>query len=173
MLTLLSVFGIMAGIFLYEYTDYFSVLTEERIDFSQAEFEITSFVPLCTAELKLMGLIFVSGFTLFNRAVVSSALVYKGFMTGFSTLYYGMQYRANAFETSDFIIISVTLIASVTVYVITGAKAMAYGGGLKYAAPDLSVILKQRVTREYILTFLLMTAFIVIITAIKYAVPYI
>lgn len=172
MLTLLSVFGIMAGIFLYEYTDYFSALTEERIDFGAAEFDFSPLLTLCTAELKLMGLIFASGFTLFNRAVVSAALVYKGFMIGFSTLYYGMQYRAGALETPCFIIISISLIVTVTVYIITGAKAMAFGGSLKYAAPDISVIFRQRLTGEYVLTFLLMTAFIVIITAVRYAVPY-
>lgn len=168
----MAVLGIMIGIFLYEYTDFFAALRQESID-TDSKPEFSTLTSLISEEIKLIALIFISGFTLFSPYVIPLVLVYKGFMTGFATLYYGMQYRNSVLDTRCFIVISTSLILTVIVFIIMGAKGSVFGSALKYAAPDISFIFKQQFTKDYFTVFLLMTAFLVLLTASKYFIVYI
>lgn len=170
MLTLLALFGIMSGLFLYEYTDFFDLLKTEIMVPQEKEFSIELCLSLYYDEVKLLGLLFICGFTLFSPYISVAVLIYKGFMTGFSTLFFGMQYQSGSLSSRNFQIICALLILTLVIYIIMAAKSMLFGSMLKYAAPDIASLLKQRISKRYILTFLLLAGFLALSTVIKYTV---
>ncbi|MBE6687359.1 MAG: hypothetical protein E7591_09080 [Ruminococcaceae bacterium] len=171
MLTLFAVFGIMVGIFLYEYTDFFTALKAEEPVFGKTEFSFKELLYLYYDEIKIALLVFLAGFTLFSPIVSGTVLLYKGFLCGFSMLYYGICYQNQAINAKGFKLMTFVLVSELVIYVIIGAKAMAFGGSLKYAAPDLISTLKHKFAKKYILTFLIMAAFTAILSAVKYFIP--
>lgn len=173
MLTLLAVFGIMSGLFLYEYTDFFDLLKDQILITDKEIGNIEIFFSLYYEEIKLLGLLFICGCTLFSPYISGVLLVYKGFMTGFSTLFFGMQYHNGAFMANEFRINCILLILNLVIFVIMAAKSMLFSSMLRYAAPDIKTLISQKMTKRYILTFLLMSGFLALSTAVRYILPYI
>ncbi|MBR5515797.1 MAG: hypothetical protein IKU52_06310 [Clostridia bacterium] len=172
MLTLLAVFGIMIGIFLYEYTDFFKSLNKEQLSTFTDKYEFSALISLFSSELKFIIPVFISGFTLFGPLVSFGVLLYKGFICGFSMLYFGMCYQNGNITEKEFRLYTLIFILSLLIYIILGAKSMAFSGTLKYASPDIKMILKQDFAQKYILTFLVLSAFTLILLILKYSVPY-
>ncbi len=171
LLTLISVAGIMTGLYLYEYTDFFASLRADAEAVPITRFDPEEVLMLFFDELRIPALIFMFGFTLFAPYAATVILAYKGFMTGFSVLYFGIYYRGGSIDKQYFILISAALVLILLVYIIAGAKAIAFSGSLRYAAPDLPALLRRKSTGKYAVTFLLLAAFLLIFITLKYSIP--
>lgn len=170
MLTLFAIFGIMAGILLYEYTGFFDILQKDSLELNQA-FTLSGVLEAFFEEFKIFALIFLFGFTLFSSAFTSGILIYKGFLCGFSVIYFGIGYNNRAMAKNEYVFLISVLIATLICYIFFGARAMTFSSTLKYTAPDIAALLKQNFAKKYIITFLVITAVIAIISALKCAAP--
>ena len=171
LLTLISVMGIMCGVYLYQYTDFFASLRADAEAVEQFRFDMTQLLGLLFDEIRIPLLIFLFGFTLFAPYTASVIVGYKGFMTGFSVLYFGLCYEKGSIDKRSFILCAVNLTLILLIYIIIGAKSLAFSGSLRYAAPDLVTMLKQRQTGRYTVTFLLLSVFLFIAVTVKYLIP--
>ncbi len=171
LLTLIAAAGILAGLYLYEYTGFFSAYKEgDSLSYS-SEFDMSELMLMFLDEAHIPALIFMFGFTLFAPYTAAAIILYKGFMTGFSVLYFGMVYRDGQVNKLRFTVICIALGAMLLLYIIAGAKSQSFSGSLRYAAPDLISLLRRKETVRYIITFLLIFAFILGITTLKYTIP--
>lgn len=171
LLTLISVAGIITGLYLYEYTDFFAMLRGDAETVPITVFDAQELLMLYFDEIRVLAIVFLFGFTLFSPFLASVILLYKGFMTGFSVIYFGIYYKNHSIDKQHFVLISVTLIIILMIYIITGAKAVAFSGSLRYAAPDLPSLLKRKTTGKYLVTFLLLAAFLLMAITLKYSIP--
>ncbi len=169
-LTLVATAGILVGLYLYEYTDYFADL-KVNADITQSGFDIKAMILMFFDEIKLPALIFMTGFTLFSAYISTAILAYKGFLTGFSVLYLGLYYSNASIGKPQFVLSALSLILILLIYIITGAKALAFAGSLRYAAPDIMSLLRRRSTVKYLITFLILSAFLLMALILKYAIP--
>lgn len=171
MLTLVSVFGILLGLYLYEYTGFFSTLKNNGISKIATDFNIEELISLYYDEIKLPLLMFALGFTLFARYACTALVCYKGFMTGFSVMYFGIHFEGGELDIKNFRMICLSLIVILLINIIAGAKSMAFAASLRYAAPNLSDILRQRSTGKYIMASLILAFFLLCSVALKYLTP--
>ena len=170
-MTLTAVFGIMVGLYLYEYTGFFSALRCDGAFVLTTNFDIKELLLLYFEEARVLALIFIFGFTLFSPYISVIIMSYKGFLCGFCILYFGMYYENGTLTSIYFALICAALILLLLIYIMTSAKAIAFSASLRWAAPDIIALAKQRQTRKYIITFLILAAFLAAVTAIKYCIP--
>lgn len=171
MLTLLSVAGIMTGLYLYEYTGFFTALRGDDRAVLVSKFDFTELLLLFFDEVKLAAMLFGLGFTLFAPYGACALILYKGFVSGFSVLYFGMHYQNGAIDKLCFGLICAVLVLVLTIYIIIGAKAVAFACSLRYAAPELASVIGQKNTGRYVMTFLLLCGFLFILLCAKLAIP--
>ena len=169
-LTLIATAGILVGLYLYEYTDYFSAIRQDTA-VATADLDIKELILIFFDEFKLMAVIFLCGFTLFSAYVSALLVVYKGFMTGFSVLYFGLCYSNGSINKIHFILTASALTVLLLIYIITGAKAVAFSGSLRYAAPDVGSLLHRKSTSAYMITFLILSSFALMALTLKYVLP--
>lgn len=169
-LTLVATAGILLGLYLYEYTDYFAEL-KINADVIGTGFDIKAMILMFFDEIKLPALCFIMGFTLFSAYISTAILAYKGFLTGFSVLYLGLYYSNGAIDKPRFVLSALALILILLIYIITAAKALAFAGSLRYAAPDIISLLKRKNTVKYLITFLILSAFLLMALTLKYLIP--
>ena len=93
LLTLVSVMGIMCGLYLYEYTDYFSSLRADAELITSFSLDLEELLMLFFNEARILAVVFLFGFTLFAPYTAIIVTGYKGFMTGFSVVYFGLCYQ--------------------------------------------------------------------------------
>lgn len=171
LLTLISVAGIMLGVYLYQYTDYFSALRGDACFTEAFRFEPRQVLGLFFDELKISAILFISGFTLLAPYVSAGIILYKGFITGFSVLCLGIYYQGGNIDKRSFILAAAAMIIILLLYIITGARATALSGSLRYAAPDPVSIIKHKNTGRYIVTYLMLTLLLLLGVTLKYSVP--
>ncbi len=171
LLTLVSVAGIMCGLYLYEYTDYFGSLRGDAEIIASFSFDPEELLMLFFDEVRILAIVFMFGFTLFAPYTASVICGYKGFMTGFSVVYFGLCYQNSSIDKRCFILTAASSILLLMIYIITGAKSAAFSGSLRYAAPDLPSLLKRKQTGRYLVTFLLLSVFLFIAITLKYLIP--
>lgn len=171
LLTLTAVAGILIGLYLYEYTDYFSALRADADASAVSGFDLRALILDFFDEIKLTVLLLTFGFTLFSSYVAIAVLGYKGFMTGFSVLYFGIYYERGIIGKPQFVLSAFALILILMIYIITGARSVAFSGSLRYAAPDLRSLLQRKSTCDYIAAFLFLSAFLLVIMAFKHTIP--
>lgn len=170
-MTLLSVAGILITLYLFEYTSYFSSLTELAGQQLATRFDPKELLLLFFDELKLLCLIFLSGFTLFAPCLCGLVALYNGFLTGFCVICFGIHFSRGDIKDQTFVLLCAVGILLLTLFICAEAKAVSFSGTLKYAAPDLSSLLRRRETGRYIVTFLLLCCFIFFTVAAKYYIP--
>lgn len=168
---LISAMGIMAGLFLYEYTDYFSSLRGLEGEVAEGSLDLYRLALLYFDQVAVMTVLFLFGFTLFAPIVSALILAYKGFMTSFTVVYFGMYYEIGSISKLAFGLMSAVLIIMLTIYIVLGAKAIAFSGSLRYACPDLASLIHRQDTHKYLITFLLLCCFMLLTTAAKYYIP--
>ena len=83
LLTLIAVAGIMTGLYLYEYTDFFASLRTDAETAPITGFDAEEVLMLFFDEIRIPAIVFMFGFTLFAPYIAAIILGYKGFMTGF------------------------------------------------------------------------------------------
>ncbi len=171
LLTLVSVMGIMCGLYLYEYTDYFSSLRADAELITSFSLDLEELLMLFFNEARILAVVFLFGFTLFAPYTAIIVTGYKGFMTGFSVVYFGLCYQKGSIDKQAFILTAAASVLLLMVYIITGAKSAAFSGSLQYAAPDLVSLLKRKQTGRYLVTFLLLSVFLLIAITLKYLIP--
>lgn len=171
LLTLVSVIGIMCGLYLYEYTDYFSSLRADAELITSFSLDLEELLMLFFNEARILAVVFLFGFTLFAPYTAIIVTGYKGFMTGFSVVYFGLCYQKGSIDKQAFILTAAASVLLLMVYIITGAKSAAFSGSLQYAAPDLVSLLKRKQTGRYLVTFLLLSVFLLIAITLKYLIP--
>ena len=171
-LTLISVAGILSGLYLYQYTDYFQGLRGDAEIIPIFNFDPQKILLLFFDEVRVTAIILILGFTLFAPYAASAIVMYKGFMTGFSVLYFGLYYQTGSIDKRSFVLVTVSMILLLLIYIITGAKAVAFASSLKYAAPDLISLLKRKQTGRYFVTYLLLSVFMLIAVTMKYSMPF-
>lgn len=171
LMTLVGVAGILVGLYLYEYTDFFAALRGSEGTVLAADPDVRELMLLFCDEVRILALVFLFGLTLFAPYVSVITVAYKGFMTGFSVLYFGMHYECGAIDKRCFVLISAATVLTLTLYVIGTAKSIAFSGSLRYAAPDLPSLLKRRSTGRYLIVFLLLCCFLFLTVTAKYYIP--
>ena len=171
LLTLVSVMGIMCGLYLYEYTDYFSSLRADAELITSFSLDLEELLMLFFNEAGILAVVFLFGFTLFAPYTAIIVTSYKGFMTGFSVVYFGLCYQKGSIDKQASILTAAASVLLLMVYIITGAKSAAFSGSLQYAAPDLVSLLKRKQTGRYLVTFLLLSVFLLIAITLKYLIP--
>ncbi len=171
LLTLISVAGIMCGLYLYEYTDYFGSLRADAELVTSFSFDPEELLMLFFDEVRILALVFMFGFTLFAPYTAAVITGYKGFMTGFSVVYFGLCYQSGSIDKHSFILTAASSIILLLVYITTGAKSSAFSGSLRYAAPDLISLFKRKQTGRYLVTFLLLSVFLLMAISLKYLIP--
>lgn len=170
-LTLLAIVGLLFGLYLYEYGGVFSEY-ESSLELVHTEtFDVKELLLLFLSEARLPALLFLFGFTLFAPFVATAIVLYRGFITGVSVLYFGMYCSEGNLNRWGFILLCICFSGTLILYVITGAKSTAYSGGLRYAAPEPGSLLTRRESIRYIVTFLVLLAFLLGIMALKYTIP--
>ncbi|MBR4881469.1 MAG: hypothetical protein IKU19_06010 [Clostridia bacterium] len=171
LLTLIATAGIMSGLYLYEYTDYFGSLRGDAELVKVFNFDAEELLMLFFTEARILAIVFMFGFTLFAPYTSAVITAYKGFMTGFSVVYFGLCYQNGGIDKHLFILTAVSSVLLLLIYIITGAKSTAFSGSLRYAAPDLISLLKRKQTGRYLVTFLLLSVFLLISVTVKYLIP--
>ncbi|MBQ4561482.1 MAG: stage II sporulation protein M [Clostridia bacterium] len=171
LLTLISAAGILTGLYLYEYTGFFASLRVDAEMLPISGFDAEELLSLFFNEARILALVFMLGFTLFAPYTASLILLYKGFMTGFSAVYFGLYYQKGSIDKQSFVLICASMVFLLLVYIITGAKSIAFSGSLRYAAPDLISLLKRKPTGRYLVTFLVLCVFALISVTLKYSIP--
>ena len=172
LLTLVATAGIMSGLYLYEYTGFFGSLRGDAELLNLNSFDPRELLELFFNEVRISAIVFMFGFTLFAPYTATLILGYKGFMTGFSSLYFGIYYSKGIIDKQDFVLTCASMIFLLLIYIITGAKSIAFSGSLRYAAPDLPSLMKRKQTGRYLVTFLVLTVFLLMAVSLKYSVPY-
>ncbi len=171
LLTLVSTAGIMCGLYLYEYTDYFASLRGDAEIITSFSFSLEALLMLFFDEERILAIVFTFGFTLFAPYAAAVICAYKGFMTGFSVVYFGLCYQKGSIDKHSFVMTAAASVILLLVYILTGAKSAAFSGSLRYAAPDLGSLLKRKQTGRYLVTFLLLSVFLLIAITLKYLIP--
>ena len=171
LLTLISVAGIMCGLYLYEYTDYFSSLRADAELITSFSIDVEELLMLFFDEARILAVVFMFGFTLFAPYTAAVIGGYKGFMTGFSVVYFGLCYQKGSIDKQSFVLTAASSVLLLLIYIITGAKSAAFSGSLQYAAPDLVSLLRRKQTGRYLVTFLLMSVFLLLAVTLKYLIP--
>lgn len=171
LLTLIATVGILSGLYLYEYTDYFSSLRGNAEIVTSFSFDIEQLLMLFFDEERILAIVFMFGFTLFAPYAAAVICGYKGFMTGFSVLYFGLCYQNGNIDKQSFVLTAASSVLALLIYIITGAKSAAFSGSLRYAAPDLISLLKRKQTGRYLVTFLLLSVFLLVAITLKYLIP--
>ncbi|MBR6514193.1 MAG: hypothetical protein IKT46_05090 [Clostridia bacterium] len=170
LLTLICVAGIMLGIYLYQYTDYFDALRSDVTLADSFSFDASEVLSLFFDELKITAVMFVLGFTLLAPYATAAVILYKGFMTGFSVLCLGIYYQAGGIDKHSFILATGSMVLILIIYIMIGARAYAFSGSLRYAAPDTLSIIKHKNTGGYIVAYLMLSLLLLMAIALKYSV---
>ncbi len=158
LMTLVSVLGILGGLYLYKYTDFFEGFSPGPNPLDKAK-QLENFLLVYYREIRILLLMFIFGFTLFAPYIAVLVTAYKGFMTGFSLLYYTTCLKSTLMDKQSFLTATVPLLVQLIIYITFAAKACAQSMFLRYAAPDLISLLRQRESRRYIAAALILCAF--------------
>ena len=169
LLTLICAAGLLCGLYLYQYTDFFESVNKDMAPLPGFVFDARQVLDLFFSEAKVTLVLFILGFTLLSPYASSVMLLYKGFMSGFCTVCYGLYYQSGSISKRCFLALSASLILILIIYIIVGAKAMAFSGSLKYASPDFRSILKRKQTGRYLTAYLMLTVFLLLAVTLRYS----
>lgn len=165
-LLLSAAVGILIAVYLYDYAKIFD--NEYSLPTTGTGFDgIKELLLLFYDELKISVMIFLFGFTVFSGIVDTVCVGYKGFLFGLTVKITYNAYHTEAISQKYFILLTATGALILFSHIIIASKALCYSSQIRYTGSDIRAVMSNRLTKNYIVLFLLYTVIICICTALR------